>query len=321
MYKKISAKCEDSRVSGSLCHNDTITAVSYKGPEGQTIYVGLCDRHSRQLVKMLPQDAKPLSVEYAERIMNNYHESSIAEHTNSPEDSTPMEAVAVVETPVVADTTPSITMPALSAEPIDLLAVAAQLQTPSNGNGAVHTSVVVEVARSIPAKPVLPHVPCEKADQLRELAATLRAQATLAPAAAKEILKTAEDLEARAAKAQDAADKEASKPAPRALDGLPLVRLALLQCGVMNLDAIERAIDAGILSVKKQAKVTVQEGDKETSSTPRAAVTHATSRGHSEEIKSRVYALKAQGFSDNAIGKEVGLSASTVYSMCKRAAA
>jgi hypothetical protein len=321
MYKKIPAKCEESRVSGSLCSNNTVQAVQYTGEEGHSIYVGLCDRHSRQLLKLLPHDAKPLSIEFAERIMNNYNASTVAETTK---EATSMNT-AVVENTADVETAQTITITAPASGLVNLLAVAEQIAQaqPSNGNGTAQPStvVVVDVPASPPAKPAV-HVPCEKANQLLEQAGVLRAQAKLVPLIAKELEKTARDLETQAAKAQDAADKEASKPAPRALDGLPLVRLALMQCGVIDLDAVERAIDLGILSVKRHAKVvTSEDGSKETSSTPRAAVTHATSRGHSEEIKSRVVALKAQGMSDNAIGKEVGLSASTVYSMCKRAAA
>jgi hypothetical protein len=303
MQKRIPVKCEQSRLTGALCANDTQGAAAYQSEEGQQIYVGLCSRHGRDLLKAIK--AQWLSVEYAETLMNQ---------ENNTEETQTMQAV-----PEVAEVA-SIDIPAPSTEPVDLLAVAAQLQTPSNGNGVVHTSIVVEVPASVPSTPAV-HVPCEEATQYLALAQTLRDQATLAPAIAKEIIKTAEGLEAKAAKAQAAADKEASKPAPRALDGFALVRLALLQCGVVNLDAVERAIDAGILSIKKQPAVKKDAAEKTESTDSSTPVIHASTRGHSDEIKSRVMALKAQGFGDSAIAKETGLSASTVYSMCKRAAA
>jgi hypothetical protein len=314
MYKKIPAKCEDSRVSGSICSNDTVQAVSYTGPEGTTIYVGLCDRHSRQLLKLLPTDAKPLSVEFAERIMNNYESSTIAQ-TPTTEDTT---------VTITVDTTPAantIVIPSPTSAPVDLLQVAADLsQQASNGNGHVQ-QVIVDVSTPEPAQPVK-HVPCAIAVECLEKAAIVRAQAALVPAVAKELIAAAEKLEAQAAKAQAAADEEANRPKVWPLDGKALLRLALLQCGVLDLDAINRAIDAGLLSIPKPATSKKEGGEsKEASSTPRPPITHATSRGHGEDIKNRVLALKAQGLGDNAIAKEVGLSASTVYSMCKRAAA
>jgi hypothetical protein len=306
MLKRIPVKCEQSRLNGLLCANDTQGAAAYQSEEGQQIYVGLCSRHGRDLLKAIK--AQWLSVEYAETLMNQ---------ENNTEDTQTMQAV-----PNVVESVQAIDIPAPSTEPVNLLAVAEQIaqSQPSNGNGVVHTSIVVEMPANAPSAPIA-HVPCEEATQYLALAQTLRDQAKLAPAIAKDILKTAEGLEAKAAKAQAFADKEASKPAPRALDGLPLVRLALLQCGVMDLDVVERAIDLGILSVKKQPAVKKDAAEKTESSDSSTPVIHASSRGHSDEIKDRVLSLKAQGFGDSAIGKEVGLSASTVYSMCKRAAA
>jgi Homeodomain-like domain len=407
MAKKIPALCQQASLNGLLCDNATQGVAAYEGDEGETLYVGLCSRHGRDVLKVVqgawlsivdaearmngetdaPAQAREettflyttapreydgfgvqtvclvghygtdklyrlVSVpvqhmqwysarcgsglhnvhteeEWAELTQEAFFQKKFVAINDNPEhtEDTPMQTT--VETPVTAPVTPMYTI--TPSAPISLADLAAHV----NGHKVDPTPTAPAV--KVPAVPKTA-APSSDTAQLGRI----KSAAELEEEALAEQIKTLmaqRDALKRERIAREKAEAEAARQAKR-LAQAPLYTFGqaselrtslMLHGGSRVLSAVETLIEAGVLTVRhgalvvKKTREQTETSDKGASSERTApaptARTASTGKGHSEDIKAQVFALKAQGKGDKAIADALGLSASTVYSMCKRAAA
>jgi hypothetical protein len=282
-------KCQMAKVNGYLCDKSSYGFVVGPKDTPRAIYADrrvLCRRHAEALASTF-MGGKVLTVDEIEAMVEpqeNGMQAVMDTTTDTKETSMQEVETIIIEAPGTGDI---------------------PMQTPaSNGTSNGHVQ-----APAPAGKTALVDVYCAKAQELLEQAKQLRAAIVAAPMVAKELTKAAEKKEAEAAKAQLEANKIASKPKPRALDGLPLVRLALVQCGVMDIDAVEMAIDAGILAVVRQPKAKTTPAVAVTSEAT-AAPKQAGGQGITPERQAMVneaHRLHREGKSQKDIAELMGL--------------
>src|SRR5215471_5476279 len=159
MEKRIPVKCQQAAVNGLLCDNDTQGVAAYEGEEGKTLYVGLCARHGRDLIKAVK--ASWLTVEVAERRIADQapkiHAAGKVEEVAEVEEEeaaevaevegTDAEVAEVEGTDAEVEGAPEVTPAALSAQAHALLAKVKVLREQANLVPLIATELLATAAQ------------------------------------------------------------------------------------------------------------------------------------------------------------------------------
>lgn len=309
-----SETCELFTLNNVLCPKKATGVSAYQEDDKPTIYTALCQGHGKEQRRLTGADFLPFAqaqarMEAAQHKEANPSVTATAPVTTSPfpertsiltnlathfatKNVEPAAAISTHDTPrpvekttePEADTTPAPAPATPPAKPVNMLALLAMDQLLAKVvSGTADSAVFAELAKRTKAQE-------------------------------KEIEQRAKEAEQRK---REAARRGTRIVHPRGADYVKL-RRALYCGGQTAMNALDAALECGLLTTKNVKHRTPAPESTHAPKTP--STTPASPRGHSDEIKTQVLTLHAAGHSDTTIANTVGLPASTVYSMIKRAA-